>query len=111
MRSAVHRRGLRSSSAKIAEVCSAIGLGIAVQYFLPGATPGHSDAVAEARNRREVKDNENDFRAICRFSEKRQHALVRVVGVDPFKSVRIAIQFVKSAFGAIDPVQVTNPAL
>src|SRR5215470_14216977 len=101
----------RGHAALIAEILSPIHRRVAVQDFAPMPGPWYTDAIVVTRDGREVADDCDNIFAVSRFSQKAQHALLRIVGIDPFKSRWIAIHLVQSFLLFVSLIYVRHPAL
>ena len=65
-------------------------MGVGVKHLFPAARIRDTDAIAVARDGRVVKDAEHRGR-IGRASDKAQHALFDVIGVDPVEAAGLAV--------------------
>src|SRR5256886_2681592 len=73
-------------TAKIANVAAAISFSVGVDDLTiePGAR--NAEAIIVTNNRRRVHDEDNHF-AFARFSNKRDHAVIGIVKIDPLEAV------------------------
>src|SRR5215831_8693470 len=98
-------------AAEITEAGATIRLRIAIQNFLPITAVRHADPIVVSRNGSEIENNGDNLISAFGLSHEAQHALLRVASVDPFKSRRVAVEFVQGPFGAIGTIQVRYPRL
>ena len=83
---------------------------IAIEQLAPETAARCTDSVIVSRNRREIADDRNLFAALGRFTQKADHAPIRVVRVDPFEAGWIAIELAQRRFVPIGFVQRAQPA-
>ena len=88
--------------AQVAPAGAAEGLGVAVEDLVPGAAAGHAQAVVLARHRREVADHQHRL-AVARLAQEGDHAVVGVVGIDPFEAVAGEVELVQRGLAAVEP--------
>src|SRR5579863_9977248 len=93
----------------VADVTSAIVLGIGVEGLAIRTRARYAHAIAIADNRRRVRGHQNE-RSVARAPEKRQDAARAVVAIDPPESLRILIEFVQRRRGAVEAIAVAHQA-
>src|SRR4030095_5740210 len=73
----------RIHATEIADTAAAIARRIAVEHFAPAARHGHPEAMAVARDGREVADDQHDCAILGRTTQERGDAVGRVAAIDP----------------------------
>src|SRR5262245_46536941 len=98
-------------AAKITEAGAPIRLRIAIQNFLPIAATRHADSIVMPRNGSEIENSGDNLISAFGLTHEAQHALLGVASIDPFKSCRVAVEFVEGPFGTIGAIQIRYPTL
>src|SRR5262245_61151192 len=91
-------------AAKITEAGAPIRLRIAIQNFLPITAVRHAYPIVMPRNGSEIENSGDNLISAFGLPHEAQHALLRVASVDPFKSRRVAVEFVEGSFGTIGAI-------
>src|SRR3982750_3834568 len=107
----MHRNFFCILPAEISKIRAAICIRIAVENFGPSSDMWNTDAIFVPRNRCEITNHQHSIGSTDGFSDKAQHALLRVAAIDPFEALSFTVQFVESAFVPISVIQIGNPAL
>src|SRR3984893_522835 len=94
-----HRLG--HNSAAIAEIAAGVILSVAVEKFAIITRLGYSDTVVFAGYGREVCHDHYVILGISGAPNEREHAGVRVVTVDPLKTLPFEIHFMQGRFPTI----------
>src|ERR1700722_1535069 len=110
MEAAVRGQRSRLDAAEVAEAAAAILERVAVQALAPVAAAGYSHAIVAARERREVAHDENHL-TFAVLSQKRDHARLAVVAVDPLEALPVEVEGVERRGTRIEAVEFTHPAL
>ncbi len=82
-------------AAQVALATAPIVRGIAVEHLLPETAVRHAQPVAAARHGREVAGHQHNIVRRATAPQEAEHAVISVVGVDPFEARRIAIELVQ----------------
>ena len=98
-------------AAEIAHVGPAIFLRVRIHDFPVEARLGHAHAVGISLNRRKISDHYDEIARILRSPQEGKDARIRVVAIDPFKSVPVEIHLVKGRLIPVDRVQVRRKSL
>ena len=72
------------------------------------AAAGHADPVAVPDHRREVADEEQEILGVPRPAQKRDHARVPVMAIDPLEPAGCEIRLVESRVRPVEPVQILD---
>src|ERR1700722_13589083 len=107
---AVRGQGGGLDAAKVADAAAAILDRVAVQTLAPVAAARYPDTIVGARERREVAHDENHF-TVAALSQKRDHARLVVVAVDPFEAFPVEVEGVERRGTRVEAVQFAHPAL
>src|SRR6267142_6607444 len=91
-------------AAHIADIAAAVHSGVAVDDFAPFAWFGKPNAIAETRNRSQVKNHSNGLFAFGILANEGGDAGFAVGSVDPIKALWIEIVFPERGFSKIQLV-------
>src|ERR1043166_7998751 len=91
----------------ISDVTTTVGCPIRIDYFtvVPGIR--YSEPVVVANHRCRVDHKNYDF-ALLRFAQERNHALIRIMEVDPFETFVGIVQVPKRRFTSINVIKMLN---
>src|SRR6478752_6777867 len=92
-------------------VAAAIMGSIGVKYFAPLPSERHADAIVAPDFRREVDDHDAARLRVAALAEPREHAVVGVVGDEPFETGRVAVELVQRRRRAVKIVEIANEPL
>jgi hypothetical protein len=98
-------------AAEVSLVAAPINRRVTVQGFLPFAAARESDAIIWTRHGREVQDDNELIHAVWRLPQKRQHAVLAVVTVNPVKPGIVIIRLPKPRRAGVNPVQIRHKLL
>ena len=101
-------RGLRSGPAEVADVAPAVGFAVGIDDLADKTRFRHAQPIVVAHHRRRV-DHENDQLALPRFpARSRDHAVVRIVEIDPLKSFVGVVQIPERGFVSVNVIQMLH---
>ena len=110
LRAAVRRNRLGRNRPEIAQVASAVKLGIGVQNLAIGSGRQRTNAIIAMRHGRCVDDHD-EVLAVGFLARKRNHAL-RLIGiVDPFETCRLGIEKMERRKFTVEPVAIAHQPL
>src|SRR6266853_4672925 len=98
---AAHRQFIDHTSSTILS-------GIAIEYFTVNSREWHSHAVVVAHDGSEVTYKDERILLFCPATLKRDHAVVRIVGIDPREAARIEIQFAQRWRSHVEMIQIAQ---
>src|SRR5262245_42980253 len=101
----------RRDAAEIALAAPTVERRVAVQRFFPDAAPGNAQPMILAWHGCEVARDQHRLVGAAAAAEEGERALLRVVAVDPLEARRVAVVLVERGLGAVERVQVADPAL
>src|SRR5262245_28826597 len=107
----VRRRRRRLHPAEVLHAASAVEWGVAVERLAPEPASRNAQDIVRSRHRREVADNEQRATATPRLPHKADDARVGIVAVDPLEAGLVEIELMQRRLGAVEPVEVGDPAL
>src|SRR5260370_42082029 len=93
-------------AALFADVCPAVVGGVGVHDFAVEAGIGDTQAIAFADYRSGVHDSDDQVFGILAAADKRKNAVVGVVGVNPFETMPVEIDLMKSGFSGVKMVAI-----
>src|SRR5215470_10455472 len=103
--------GDRGDDPGIAHVAAAINARIAVEHLAPGAADRNLDTVVAAHAGSEIHHDDADRMRRAPAAQPSEHALLGVVGNEPFESCRLAVEFVQGRRCAVEMVEIAHQAL
>lgn len=99
--------GFGGDAAEVAYVAAAVTLGIGIENFPVEAGTRNANAVASPHHGGRIH-GENNILSVGRLAEEGDHAVVRVMEVDPFETVMGIVEFVKGWVFLVDVVEVLD---
>jgi len=106
-------RGLLTAG--VADVRTTVDRSVGVEDFAIVARLREAEAVAAANDGRGVDDGDDEISQILAAAKKTKHAVIGVVGVNPFETVPLKIDFMEGWFGGVKMIQIAdellNPAM
>src|SRR6266496_2412736 len=85
--------------------------GVSVQDFAIEAGVRNAKTITFADDGRGVDDGDNEVFRVFATTDERENAVVGVVGVNPFKTVPVKIDLMKSGFGGVEMIEVGDEML
>ncbi len=85
--------------------------GVGIQEFAVVAGFGDAETIAAADDGSGVDDDDDQIIRIFSAAEEGKNAVVGIVGVDPFETMPVKIDFMKGGFRRIEVVQVGDELL
>src|SRR5205807_9637064 len=95
----------------INQAAAAVFLRVAVEQFIPCARLWHAQAIALTRYGSEVADENQGILWLLAFAHERDDAVVRVVGINPRKTLWMVVQLAQRRFAVIEGVEVAYKLL
>lgn len=96
---------------EIADIGAAVDGGVRIEDFLVVARPGNAHAVAVADDGSGAEQHDNELVGISAVAHEGIDAIVGIVGVEPFKTLPVRIDFVESGFRSEQAVKIADQAL
>src|SRR5690349_6567491 len=90
---------------EVADAATRVFCRVTVEQLFPEAIVRYTDAVAVARDRREIAHDQDGVFRLLSFSQHRNDACLRIVAVNPLKARGIAVELVESRFVAESTIQ------
>src|SRR3989442_1006880 len=85
--------------------------GVGIQNFAVEARVRNAKTITFADDGRGVDDGDNEVFRVFATTDERENAVVGVVGVNPFKTVPVKIDLMKSGFGGVEMIEVGDEML
>ncbi len=85
--------------------------GVGVQDFAVEARVRNAKTITFADDGRGVNDGDDEVFQVFATTDERENAVVGVVGVNPFETVPVKIDLMKSGFGGVEFVEIGDKAL
>jgi hypothetical protein len=79
----------------IADVAAAVHCGIAVEDLFPVSGKGDAYTLAVARYRSEIACHQDHLMRLAALAQKRDHAVLPILEIDPFKTFYVEIKFMQ----------------
>lgn len=98
-------------AASVADVRTPVVGGVAIEDFAVETGIRDAETVAAADYRRGVDDGDDQVFRFFAATNKRENAVIGVVGVDPFEAVPVEVDFMKRRFGGVKMIEIADEML
>lgn len=103
------RRSLDATG--VADVRTTVMAGVSIEDFGIEAGSGDAYAIVSANDGSGVEDGDDEVFGIFAAADERENAAIGVIAINPFESVPIEIDLVKSGFAREQPVEIGDQML